>query len=165
MKIARIVVPLDGSSLAEEALPAAVDLARRHGAMLLLVRAVDMTWLLGQGVLTAPMMLEEAEAYLRAIASDLEYKGLSTDTALWRGPAAASIVDAAASWGADLIVMTTHGRGGMGRLVMGSVADHVLHRTTTPNLLLHATGAMPTRPAGEARAAVSPLPPTAPWQP
>jgi nucleotide-binding universal stress UspA family protein len=158
-------VPLDGSSLAEEALPPAEDLARRYGATLLLVRAVDMTWLLGQGVLTVPLMLEEAEGYLRAVASDLKFKGIATDTTLWRGPAAPSIIDAAASWGADLIVMTTHGRGGIGRLVMGSVADYVLHRTTTPILLVHATGAVPARPAGEARAAVPPAPATAPSQP
>ena len=162
MKIRKIVVPLDGSSCAEEALPVAVDLARDHDGTLLLVRAVDMTWLLGEGVVTAPMMLDEATRYLHAIASDLRSKGTATDTALWRGLAAASIVDAAASWGADLIVMTTHGRGGVSRLVMGSVADAVLRGTTMPILLLRSTGAVAPRPAGEARTVVESAPAVVP---
>ena len=153
MKIKKILVPLDGSPRAEEALPVAVDLARDHGATLLLVRAVDMTWLLGEGVVTVPMMLDEATDYLHAVAGELRDKGIATDTALWRGPAAASIVDAAAAWDADLIIMTTHGRGGVGRLVMGSVADSILRGTTTPILLLRSTGAVTQPPAGETRGA------------
>jgi nucleotide-binding universal stress UspA family protein len=57
-------------------------------------------------------------------------------TAVWYGPAAPTIVEAAAAEKVDLIIMTSHGRGGIGRLIFGSVAESVLHGTRTPILLV-----------------------------
>jgi hypothetical protein len=70
---------------------------------------------------------------------------------VWYGAPGVSIVDAAAARHTDLIVMTSHGRSGLGRLIMGSVAESVLRGTTTPVLLLRAAGAPVMPPAGAAR--------------
>jgi len=63
------------------------------------------------------------------------------DTSVWYGGPARALVDAARVHRADLIVMTTHGRSGLGRLILGSVAESVLRVTETPILLLRAPGA------------------------
>jgi universal stress protein A len=68
--------------------------------------------------------------------------------------AAAAIVGAAAVQKADLIVMSTHGRSGIGRLILGSVAESVLRGTTTPILLLRAAGAPVVCPQGDATSSV-----------
>lgn len=72
-------------------------------------------------------------------------------TTAWYGPAAYAIVEAARLHGADLIVMTTHGRSGLKRLILGSVAESVLRGTTTPILLLRAPEAPVESPSGEAQ--------------
>jgi nucleotide-binding universal stress UspA family protein len=66
----------------------------------------------------------------------------AVETSVWYGPAADAIVEAARYRGADLIVMSSHGRSGLGRLVLGSVAESVLRATATPILLIRA-GAAP----------------------
>jgi nucleotide-binding universal stress UspA family protein len=71
-------------------------------------------------------------------------------TSVWYGPPAASIVEAAEIGKADLIVMNSHGRTGLGRLVLGSVAESVLRGTHTPILLLRAAGARLESPKGKA---------------
>jgi nucleotide-binding universal stress UspA family protein len=80
------------------------------------------------------------------------------ETSVWYGPAAPAIVDAARLRKVDLIVMTTHGRSGLGRLILGSVAESVLRGTSTPILLLRAPGAPlePPLAAGQARASKEP---------
>ena len=88
--------------------------------------------------------LERVAARVRA----LGVKDVRTST--WYGEAASAIVDAAVFNHADLIVMTTHGRSGLGRLVMGSVAESVLRGTTMPILVLRDGGAPVQAPAGTA---------------
>ena len=73
------------------------------------------------------------------------------ETSVWYGPAAYAIVEAARIRKVDQIVMTTHGRSGLGRLLLGSVAESVLRGTTTPILLLRAEGAPVEAPTGEAK--------------
>jgi nucleotide-binding universal stress UspA family protein len=67
---------------------------------------------------------------------------------VWYGPAAAAIVEAAAAQKADMIVMCTHGRTGLGRLVLGSVAESVLRGTTIPILIVRADSAPLEIPRG-----------------
>jgi nucleotide-binding universal stress UspA family protein len=87
-------------------------------------------------------VVREAEEYLAGVAERLAGDGFTrVDTSVWYGPAASSIVDAARLRKADLIAMSTHGRTGLGRLFMGSVAESVLRGTVTPILLLHVQGA------------------------
>jgi nucleotide-binding universal stress UspA family protein len=142
-----ILVPLDGSELAEHALPLATDLARRAGAAITLLRSVN--WALEVAGFNAydvghssvgliDMAEESARDYLSQRAQGLTAQGLTVHSAVRNEPAAESILDHAAEQQVDLIVMSTHGRGGMGRWVYGSVADRVLRGATVPVLLVRA---------------------------
>src|SRR5262249_20384911 len=76
-------------------------------------------------------------SYLNGVAAGLRECGITrVRTAVWYGPAAPTIVEAASAEKADLIIMTSHGRGGAGRLIFGSVAESVLHGTRIPVLLV-----------------------------
>jgi hypothetical protein len=79
----------------------------------------------------------EAEEYLASMATRLRGKGVNVETQVWYGPPAAGIIQAAEKLEADLIVISSHGRSGLGRLALGSVAEAVLRGTRTPILLLH----------------------------
>ena len=153
MKVDTILVPLDGSSLAEAALPRAVELAEGSGAALLLLRAAHAPTLPGVDPTEAQVkVVEEAEEYLTDVAKRLAASGLANvRTSVWYGPAAYAIVEGARLHKADLIVVTTHGRSGLRRLILGSVAESVLRGTTTPILLLRAAGAPVEPPAGAAK--------------
>jgi len=155
MKLATILVPLDGSPLAAAALPTAVDLAKSFGARLLLLRAAEAPAIRRTDPSEAQVeVVREAEAYLDTVKRRLETEGVGdVETSVWYGPAASSIAEAAATRGVSLIVMSTHGRAGLGRLVLGSVAESVLRGTRTPILLVR-DGAAPVQvPAAKARAA------------
>ena len=153
MKLGTILVPLDGSALAEAALPKALELADVLGARVLLLRAAQASTLLGADLTEAQVrVVREAEDYLAALKDRLAKSGrASVETSVWYGPAAYAIVEAARIRKVDQIVMTTHGRSGLGRLLLGSVAESVLRGTTTPILLLRAEGAPVQAPTGEAR--------------
>ena len=82
-------------------------------------------------------IVREAEEYLAAVATRLKEHGTNrVETSVWYAPAASAIVEAARLKNTDLIVMSTHGRSGLGRLILGSVAESVLRGTTIPILLL-----------------------------
>jgi nucleotide-binding universal stress UspA family protein len=149
MQLDRIVVPLDGSMLAEAALWTAVDLGK-NAATLSLVRAAQAYTLPGADSVEAQVRaVQEAEEYLAAVRRRLEDKGVKrVETHVWYGPAAAAIVEAASFQRADLIVMCTHGRSGLGRLVLGSVAESVLRGTTIPILIVRSETAPVSVPAG-----------------
>ncbi len=154
MKPNRILVPLDGSALAEAALGRAAELAREGNGTLVLLRAAEAhAMTLGDPSAAQVAVVREAEEYLGGIAAALRRDGLGkVETSVWYGPAAPAIVEAARLRHADLIVMSTHGRSGVGRLVLGSVAESVLRGTTVPILLFRAPAAPLVTPAGEARA-------------
>jgi nucleotide-binding universal stress UspA family protein len=138
MKLQTILVPLDGSTLAELALPRAIDQARASGAKLLLLRAASAPRVPGLDTTEAQVrVVEEAEAYLAETAARLRSSGVAAvETSTWYGAPAVSIVEAARLHAVDMIVMTTHGRSGLPRLIFGSVAESVLHSTATPLLLV-----------------------------
>jgi nucleotide-binding universal stress UspA family protein len=121
-----IVVPLDGSQPAENAVPAADALARLASGTLYLVRAAP------------PGDIAIAADYLARVAADLRARAVKVETYAVEGPAAETILAEAARRDADAIVMTTHGRTALGRWVLGSVADQVLHRTARPLVLVRA---------------------------
>jgi len=152
MKLDTILVPLDGSALAEAALSRAVELAQDSGARLLLLRAAQAHTVPGTDPTEAQVkVVDEAEAYLARVKERLAAEGVKeVETSVWYGPAATAVVEAASLYHADLIVMTTHGRSGFGRLILGSVAESVLRGTTTPILLLRAAEAPVERPGGQA---------------
>jgi nucleotide-binding universal stress UspA family protein len=153
MKLSKILVPLDGSALAESAITKAMDLAGGESTLMLL-RAAEAHTLPGVDPTEAQVeVVREAEEYLASVAARLKEQGIdSVETSVWYGPAASAIVDAARLRKADLIVMSTHGRSGLGRLILGSVAESVLRGSTTPILLLRVPGAPVETPGGAGQA-------------
>jgi nucleotide-binding universal stress UspA family protein len=143
MKLSTILVPLDGSIVAEAALTPAVDLARTAGAKMVLLRAAEAH----TGPLTDPVeaqvhVMREAEEYLAATQARVKSAGVAeVEVSAWYGAPAEAIVEAARHRKADLIVMSSHGRTGVARLVLGSVAESVLRATAVPILLIRAAGA------------------------
>jgi len=144
---ARILVPLDGSKLAERALPAAAELAQLMGVPLHLVSVVDPTQLdllgygsfataLAQGALLPFISDEEAaaRAYLDRMTARVAEQGLVASGEVRHGIAAHAIV--ALAQPGDLIVMGTHGRGGVARWFLGSVAEEVVRHASVPLLLI-----------------------------
>ena len=158
MKLQKILVPLDGSALAEAALPQALEIAESSGANLLLIRAAEAHTLPGVDPTEAQIkVVQEAEGYLAQVRDRLAAQGRKeVETSVWYGPAAYAIVEAARLNKVDLIAMTTHGRSGLGRLILGSVAESVLRGTTTPILLIRVAEAPVQAPAGTGEAR--------PWQ-
>lgn len=136
---AKILVPLDGSPLAEKALPFAVYLAEHTGGSLVLVRAVD-TWAttVHDSIEKELERTPQAEAELAAVAARLASAGLAIEQEVHPGEAAAIIEHAAASTDVGLIVMSTHGRGGIARWAYGSVAERVLRSSSRPVLVVPA---------------------------
>jgi nucleotide-binding universal stress UspA family protein len=132
-----IVVPLDGSPLARAALPYAATLARATGSRLLLVRAVLSFARLGQDPdVVRAEALGEARAQLEALARELRADGLAAEARVLWAEAVTTILEVARQVDATLIAMSTHGRGGVGRWLFGSVADGVLRRAEQPVLLV-----------------------------
>ena len=137
----KILIPLDGSELAEAILPEAEALAKDFGAEVVLLRAHTpqvIPYLGHNPYALADIVRYETEsgrAYLDEVASRLQAKGFSVKTILSEGRAADVILDVAESMQADLIAMTTHGRSGVGRWLLGSTADAVVHAAKVPVLL------------------------------
>jgi nucleotide-binding universal stress UspA family protein len=140
-----ILVPLDGSALSERALGPARQLAAAFGArgggehgMLVLIRVVPARAPEERALQAAEV--EAAERYLCIVADRLRERGESVLVEALAGDAAESILAQATLWHAELVVMATHGRGGVGRLLHGSVADAVVRGARTPVLLVPARG-------------------------
>jgi nucleotide-binding universal stress UspA family protein/predicted transcriptional regulator len=142
----RLLVPLDGSELGEAALPLAASLARERGLGLVLARSVPWpnAMLAGDGEYLAPAVYEEvisseqeaAGEYLEAVRGRLAEAGLAVETAVRQGPTVENLLDLADELGVFAVAMATHGRGGMKRLVLGSVAEQLIHQATVPVLLV-----------------------------
>ncbi len=140
-----VLVPLDGSRFAEAALPLAIRLATAAGARLYLARANQPVPVpAGMGELAGMASNSDEEArrqgaeYLSEIAARCgQIGGRPVEFRLIEGPVGEAVCDEAGRIGADLIVMSTHGRGALGRLVLGSVADHVVRCSTRPVLVVH----------------------------
>src|SRR5262245_31739212 len=150
MAIDRILVPLDGSDLAEAALETALELVgEQPAAHLVLLRAAEAAPAAGDRMEERARLVREAETYLHGVAAGLREAGISrVKTCVWYGPADTTIVEAAESEGASLIVMTSHGHGGLGRMIFGSVAESVLRGTRTPILIVRDVGAPVSPPLG-----------------
>jgi len=146
MEFKRILVPLDGSPLAERALPFAMALAQKFGSQIILLRALDIP------VATVPPVYpevslawvgearehahREAESYLEARLDELRQQGVEAKTLSRDGSPAEEVINTATAEDVDLIVMSTHGRGGLARWTFGSVADKVARHGPCPVLLV-----------------------------
>jgi nucleotide-binding universal stress UspA family protein len=144
--IDRILIPLDGSDLAEQALPHGVLQARRFGAHIFLLRVVEpippaaAEWAVPPDL---EAIQEGAASYLAGIVKPLVKQGLRVDYCVRMGPPAETILAFARAEGVNLIAMSTHGRSGIGRWVYGSVADKVLRGAGTPVFLIRASESTP----------------------
>ncbi|MDI6826930.1 MAG: universal stress protein [Armatimonadota bacterium] len=142
-----ILVPLDGSELAEKAIPYAVELAKKFNSRITLLSVIEPIGIYSQPGVVGPVVnviLEpEAEArethkYLEEKAENIKDEGINVRKVVRQGDAATQICDFSKEAGIDLIVMSTHGRSGFQRWVYGSVADKVLRSAEAPVLLVRA---------------------------
>ncbi|GAB4229775.1 MAG: universal stress protein [Deltaproteobacteria bacterium] len=138
----KILVPLDGSALAERAVSHAVEIARGSGSELLFLQAVNLPMPVVPEAILVPdsKWLDEAKrnavAYLDGVAAPLRNQGIRVKAIVDERPPADAILHVAEREEAGLIVMSTHGRGGLGRMLMGSVAESVFHATARPVMLV-----------------------------
>ena len=146
----RILTPLDGSTLSEGILPYVRALAPAFGARVELLRTyqnlayelapqdeADSASITAALEPVAVRLHSQAEGYLSRVAAGLEELGIATDIAVRSGPAADHIINEANEVEGTLVAMSTHGRTGLGRWIMGSVTDRVLHTTAAPLLVVH----------------------------
>ncbi len=135
-----ILVPLDGSGLAEAALTHAVQLAQRLLADLVLLRIADSPNLPGvdrEAIL--PELESESEAYLADVRDQLADDELRIRIIVRTGRAAESIIGQASQHGESVVVMAAHGHSGAGQWPLGSVAERVLHSMQVPVLFIRAS--------------------------
>ena len=147
----RILVPLDGSERAEHALPIAARVARTPGCVVSLLRVVDIKQWYGPYVTPSDGLLppggwvplldtneqrEQAEAYLIGKAASPELVGIETNTLVREDTPARVILEEIEEQRADLVVLCSHGRTGVPRWALGSVAEHVARHAAVPVLVL-----------------------------
>ena len=144
--ISTIVAPVDFSESSSRTARYAVALAQRLGATLHLVHVVDAPAFAspprrdGLGALSVgERQYQDARARMSALAATLNMpEGMSTDVRM--GPVAESIAQAVVDYGADLVIMATHGRTGLSHLMMGSVAERVIRIARCPVLVVRSCG-------------------------
>lgn len=140
--ISRIVVPLDHSEASEAALPLAAHLAQRRGIPLTLVHVLeespDMASFIGRGSgVDALLEIERgSHDYLQQLANDVA--SVEVETAVLRGEPAAGLVEYVEELDQPLIVMSSHGRTGFRRMVMGSVTAKIVHTAPAPVMVVRA---------------------------
>jgi nucleotide-binding universal stress UspA family protein len=142
-----ILVPLDGSALSVGAIPYATFLAERFSAKVLVIRTVGMEWISGPGPEVGQYASAEVlglvegdiRGYLEARVSDLKAAGIEAGShfAPFSDPAT-EIATLAEQTPDSLVVMTTHGRSGWRRALLGSVTDKVIRRAPVPVLVIPA---------------------------
>jgi nucleotide-binding universal stress UspA family protein len=140
----RILLPLDGSALAEQALPHAIAQAERFQAELVLLRVIEPLPRMGGGMSqTAFERAEEemkawAQGYLEDLAASVKEQGILVQLVTMKGHPHKAVVQFAEANQVDLIVISTRGHSGLSRWPMGSVADRVLRGAKAPVLLVRA---------------------------
>ena len=143
----KILVPLDGSALAEKVLPHVTALAKGTGAEVTLVTVVQlMLGAAGSKLEAFPeaaserltALKAEAMIYLEKVQRDLKGQGITAQAFSLEGDVASEIIAYAERAGVDLVAMATHGRSGVDRFLMGSIAEKVVRSTTKPVLLIRA---------------------------
>lgn len=150
----KILVPLDGSDLSRQALEHAAELAKKTGAQVVLLQVIDSeSQLIAQasGMAIEPLAMGEvtveaargavaaqraaAEENLRGALAALG-SSVKAETVIREGHPGTEIVEAVDELGCDTVVMATHGRTGIRRAILGSVADHVARNTPTASVIL-----------------------------
>ena len=146
----RILVPVDGSATSKAGLREAIRLAKGQGAQLQLVHVADQHYIALMGLESSGAIGEMMEStkrvgrgILRNAEAAAQKAGVKASSILLEtvtGPAADPIVRQAKKWGADLIVLGTHGRRGVRRLLMGSDAEQIVRYAPVPVMLVRSGG-------------------------
>jgi nucleotide-binding universal stress UspA family protein len=142
----RALVPLDGSMIAESIVPFILEIAGPLDMEVALLRVVVPPPIVVEG--STHVVAEDvektradAEEYLAPIAAALRARGVRVTSHVRFGEAVGEILSGARETGANMIAMTTHGRGGLGRLLFGSIAEAVLRHAEIPVFLMRKTKA------------------------
>ena len=147
MAFERILVPLDGSSRSASVVPYAIDLAKRFGSEVRLLavqtgaRGPVHVAAVERGAIGVESGEDDGSAlrrHLDVLAEQFRDEALEVETEIRRGVAAREVLRAALEWRCDVIAMSTRSRGGLKRLVIGSVAEEVLRKSRLPVLLIMA---------------------------
>ena len=139
----KILVPLDGSPLAEAVIPHAEALAKSEGAEIIILRVPDLPApdLFARNPAMANKLVEdmeiETDKYLQEEVDKLSKEGVKVSSLLREGPVPDTILAVAEETHADVIAMSTHGRTGIQRWLLGSVADKIIHHSHIPVMLIH----------------------------
>lgn len=142
MSYARILVPVDGSQTATKALVAALDLARDKGGAVRVIHVIDETTLISGYEFAGELIRlarERGEKILAEALNVVRSAGVKGDSRLVDLPGKRlgdSVADEATAWQADLVVVGTHGRRGMRRLILGSGAESVIRLSRIPVLVI-----------------------------
>ena len=141
----KIVVPLDGSGWSQRAVPHAADIARDNNAELILLHVLrppaheytDQLALAGQGS-QLDQLREQMKQYLVGVRSELRHEQINVRCQVIEGVGVAHLIcDYVNNEGADLLVMSTHGRSGITQFLFGSVANKIIQCLKVPVLLIH----------------------------
>ena len=143
IKLSSVIVPLDGSLLAESVLPYVKDMAKAFSLSVTLVRAIPTVTALYAGpeyvLLPVDIITELKDAailYLDNVAQSLRGEGLSCTTEVVEGDAASAITQFAMKLQNSLVAISSHGRSGIARVFMGSVADRLIRSSGDPVLVI-----------------------------
>ncbi len=147
----QILVPLDGSARSERSIPVAAHIARATDGMVILARVATLPFTYSPYVSSATYAdevieadMHEVQTYLDALSNSEPLAGVKTITKAILGSPAQEILATAKSLDVDLIVMTSQGRTGLKRWMLGSVAQKIARYSSVPVLVLHEKGPLPT---------------------
>ena len=133
-----IIVPLDGSELSEKSVPYAMALAQRAGARIVFLRSTTMAFA-SEGSDDMNMAARECTEYLAGFQARAQEAGVTAECKVTPGNPAGAIIDTSKSEAGSIVVMTTQGRSGFRRAVLGSVADQVIRDAPTPVMVIPPT--------------------------
>lgn len=142
MSYKRILIPIDGSPTSNKALVAALELGRENGARVRVMHALDELALVSGFEYSGELMKAAREQGQKALDDALaivRYSGVEGDTHLMETPGkrlGEAVAEESSAWDADLVVVGTHGRRGLSRVLLGSGAESVLRLATVPVLVI-----------------------------
>ena len=139
----KILVPLDGSKLAEIALSHADSLAARYQAELVLLTVIDPPTMTGRNSAAIDLFrqemdtkMDDAETYLKALKGQFEKRKIKTKIVVTIGSVVRNIINTAHGESVDLVLIASHGRSGLQRVFFGSVAAGILNRIEQPLMVI-----------------------------
>lgn len=144
--VKRILVPVDGSATSDKALAAALELAGETGASVRLIHSVELAYAAGLDFDGQAMLFlhEAGEQILAKALATAQSAGIAAESRLLDQPSerlGEAVAGAARQWNADLIVVGTHGRHGVGRVLLGSGAEQIVRLAPVPVLVIRGESA------------------------